>query len=34
MDSNMMWIGILTVVMIGLAIVQFMANQRKRRSKK
>lgn len=34
MDSNMMWIGILTVGMIGLAMVQFVTNQRKRRSKK
>jgi hypothetical protein len=34
MDSGMMWIAILTVAMIGLAMVQFVANQRRRRSKK
>lgn len=34
MDSGMMWIGILTIVMVGLAMVQFIANQRKRRNKK
>lgn len=34
MDSGMMWIGVLTLVMVGLAMVQFVANQRKRRGKK
>jgi hypothetical protein len=33
MDSGMMWIGMLTVVMVGLGIAQFVANQRKRRHK-
>ena len=34
MDNGMIWIGILTLVMVGLAMVQFVANQRKRRHKK
>lgn len=34
MDSNMIWIAILTLGMVALAVVQFLANQRKRRGKK
>ena len=31
MDGGMMWIGVLTVIMVGLGMVQFMANRKKRR---
>jgi hypothetical protein len=34
MDNGMIWIAILTLVMVGLAMVQFIANQRRRRNKK
>lgn len=31
MNSGMIWIAVFTVVMVGLGLVQFMANRKKRR---